>query len=163
VAAALALGADAVWIGTRLVASQEAYAHAEHKRRIVAATVADTIRTAIFGPEWPDAPMRVLRNRVAREWAGRDDRTPPPPEPPQRIGQTILLGQAYAMPPFSVILPTPDTTGAFDEMCLAAGESAGLVTDLKPAGQIVRDMMDEAQRIITGRLGPLVDDQTDAP
>ena len=162
VAAAWALGADAVWVGTRLVASQEAYAHAEHKRRIVAATVADTVRTAIFGPEWPDASMRVLRNRVTREWAGRDDRTPPP-EPSKSIGQTILLGQAYAMPPFSVILPTPDTTGEFDEMCLAAGESAGLVTDLKPAGQIVRDMMDEAQQIITGRLVPLVDDQTDEP
>ena len=163
VAAALALGADAVWIGTRLVASQEAYAHAEHKRRIVAATVADTVRTAIFGPEWPDAPMRVLRNRVAREWTGRDDKTPPQPEPPQSIGRTILLGQAYAMPQFSAVLPTPDTTGEFDEMCLAAGESAGLVPDLKPAGQIVRDMMDEAKRVIAGRLAPLVGDQTDEP
>jgi NAD(P)H-dependent flavin oxidoreductase YrpB (nitropropane dioxygenase family) len=37
VAAALALGADAVWVGTRMVATTEASVHDEHKRRIVAA------------------------------------------------------------------------------------------------------------------------------
>src|SRR6266850_494382 len=78
VAAALALGAEAVCVGTRLVASQEAFAHEEYKRRVVAATVDDIARTSIFGPEWPDQPMKVLRNRVVRERSGRDKKTPPP-------------------------------------------------------------------------------------
>ena len=76
VAAALALGADAVWVGTRLLASFEAYAHPEYKDRVVAAGVGDTARHLIFGPEFPDASTRGLRNRVVREWEGRDN--PPP-------------------------------------------------------------------------------------
>lgn len=38
VAAALQLGPDGVWVGTRLVATTEAASHDEHKRRLVAAT-----------------------------------------------------------------------------------------------------------------------------
>ncbi|MFF2122528.1 nitronate monooxygenase [Kitasatospora sp. NPDC058184] len=51
VAAALCLGADGVWVGTRLVASREAQVHPEHHRRLVAALGEDTVRTGIFGPE----------------------------------------------------------------------------------------------------------------
>ena len=56
------------------------------------------------------------------------------------------------LPKFSALLPTPDTTGDFEEMYLVASESAGLVKDIKPAGQIVREMMDEAGQIIEHRL-----------
>src|SRR5262249_26324435 len=80
-AAALALGADGVCVGTRLLASQEAFAHSEYKRRVVAATENDIATTSIFGPEWPDQPMRVIRNRVVSEWTGRDAKTPPQPQP----------------------------------------------------------------------------------
>jgi NAD(P)H-dependent flavin oxidoreductase YrpB (nitropropane dioxygenase family) len=69
VAAALALGADAVWVGTRLLASFEANAHPQYKDRIVSADVGDTARHLIFGPEFPDASTRGLRNRIVREWA----------------------------------------------------------------------------------------------
>src|SRR4029077_2083374 len=67
VAAALALGAEAVWVGTRLIASFEANAHPEYKDRVVAAGVEDTTRHLIFGPEFPDASTRGLRNRIVRE------------------------------------------------------------------------------------------------
>jgi NAD(P)H-dependent flavin oxidoreductase YrpB (nitropropane dioxygenase family) len=156
VAAALALGAEGVWVGTRLIASHEANAHDEYKRRVVAARESDVARTCIFGPEWPDAPMRVLRNRVVREWAGRDTRTPPQPDPPQFIGATSLGGQEYRMPKFSAILATPETAGDFEEMCLPAGESAGLVHEIKPAEEIVREMMADAERVIAGRMASLV-------
>jgi NAD(P)H-dependent flavin oxidoreductase YrpB (nitropropane dioxygenase family) len=156
VAAALALGAAAVCVGTRLLASREAYAHDEYKRRVVAAGTSDVARTSIFGPEWPDQPMRVLRNRVVRDWEGRDDRTPPAPDPTRPIGRTVLLGRAYEMPKFSAVPPTPEAEGDFEEMCLAAGEGAGLVRDIRPAGEIVREMMEEARRVIEGRLLPLI-------
>ncbi len=155
VAAALALGAEAVCVGTRLVASHEAYAHGEYKRRIVTAAAADIARTSLFGPEWPDQPMRVIRNRVVEEWAGQDTRTPPAPDPPQIIGRTLIGGQEYPMPKFTAVLPTPDTTGDFEEMCLAAGESAGLVREIKPAGEIVHEIMSEAERIIVERLSTI--------
>ena len=48
VAAALALGAEAVWVGTRLIASFEANAHPQYKDRVVAAGVEDTARHLIF-------------------------------------------------------------------------------------------------------------------
>jgi len=156
VAAALALGAEGVCVGTRLLASHEAYAHEEYKRRVVVASSADIARTSLFGLEWPDQPMRVIRNRVVREWAGRDDRTPPQIDPPQIIGHTLLGGQEHPMQKFSGLLPTPDTSGDFEEMCLAAGESAGLVREIKPAREIVRKMMAEAEQIIAGRLAVLV-------
>src|SRR5438445_729673 len=59
VAAALALGADGVWVGTRLVATREAAVHSEHKRRLVEGKGEQTVRSSIFGPERPHFnPMR---------------------------------------------------------------------------------------------------------
>jgi len=150
VAAALALGADGVCVGTRLLASNEANIHREYQARVVAAKTEDVVRTCIFGPEWPDQPMLVLRNRVVQECIGHDDKTPPPPTPPQTIGQTSLFGHPYPMPKFSAALPTPETTGDFEEMCLAAGRGVGLVREIKPAGEIVREMMTEAEEQMRG-------------
>ncbi|WP_223190446.1 nitronate monooxygenase [Nonomuraea terrae] len=68
VAAALSLGADGVWVGTRMVASREARAHPEHHRRLLAATGDSSVLTSIFGPEFPQFnPMRLRRNRVVSE------------------------------------------------------------------------------------------------
>ncbi len=147
-AAALCLGAAGVCVGTRLVATVESNAHDEYKHRITEATEEDIARTCIFGPEWPDAPMRVIRNRVVREWEGNDAKTPPQPDPPQTIGRTMLGGREYLMPKFAAILPTPETTGDFEEMCLAAGESAALVTTIGPAQAIVQMIAQEAEQIL---------------
>ena len=152
VVAALALGAEAVWVGTRLVASQEAYAHDEYKRRIVEAEASNTVRTTIFGPEWPHQSMRVIRNRVVNEWITREHEVVYPPEPSELIGQTILSGKHVPLPKFSSLPPTPDATGDFEEMALIAGESVGLVKEIKPAGEIVHGMMEEARQIIEHRL-----------
>jgi NAD(P)H-dependent flavin oxidoreductase YrpB (nitropropane dioxygenase family) len=152
VAAALALGAEAVCVGTRLIASVEANAHVEYKRRLLAAGTDDVVGTRVFGPEWPDALMKVIRNRVVAETAGRDDRTPRESPPPLPIGKTTLLGQEYVMPKYSAMLPTPETSGDFEEMCLAAGDAAGLVRDVLPVADIVRGMMADARAIVTTRL-----------
>ena len=150
--AALALGAEAVWVGTRLVASQEAYAHEEYKQRIVQAQAADTVRTTIFGPEWPHQAMRVIRNRVVNAWSMREQEVVYPPGKSALIGQTILAGQPVPLPKFSSLPPTPDATGDFEEMALIAGESAGLVKEIKPAGEIVQGMIEEAKQLIEHRL-----------
>ena len=64
-AAALMLGADGAWIGTRLVATDESGAHEGYKARLVAAGATETVRTDLSGPETPQFnPMRVLRNIV---------------------------------------------------------------------------------------------------
>src|ERR1700754_873678 len=64
-AAALRAGADGVWVGTALVAAEEANAHLEYKRRLIDAP-GRTLRTNAFGPEWPDQPYRLLATRAVR-------------------------------------------------------------------------------------------------
>jgi hypothetical protein len=56
------------------------------------------------------------------------------------------------MPKFSVIIPTRDTTGDFDEMCLLAGaESSPLIDSVKPAAEIVAEMAAEAADLLARR------------
>lgn len=153
---ALSAGADGVWVGTRLVASTEAYAHEQYKVRIVAAKGDATITTTMFGPEYQGRPYRVLRNRVVDEFAGREDTIPVPPPPPMVIGKTVLFPhtfrQLYEMPKFSVIVPTPDTAGDFEEMGLPAGAGVGAIHDIQPAARIIAKMMNDARLLFERKL-----------
>jgi NAD(P)H-dependent flavin oxidoreductase YrpB (nitropropane dioxygenase family) len=149
--AAFELGADAVWVGTRLVATEEAFASDDYKLRIVGADSADnTVRTTMFGPEWPNQPIRVLRNRVVNQWAGIENKIPNPPPPPAVIGQTLLFGQPYQMPKFSAIVPTRATTGDFEEMCMPGGESVARIHGIRKAADIVQDVMAGAGCVARG-------------
>jgi enoyl-[acyl-carrier protein] reductase II len=161
VAAALALGADAVWVGTRLLASFEANAHPEYKDRVVAAGVGDTARHLIFGPEFPNASTRGLRNRIVQEWEGRDHPAPyevvPDSELPV-IGQARFYGQEFPMKRFCGFPPTPEFTGDLEEMSLLAGESVGQTKRLMSAASIVDEMINGAEAVIRRRLGPMLVD-----
>ena len=159
VAAALALGAEAVWVGTRLIASFEANAHPEYKERVVAAGVEDTARHFIFGPEFPDASTRGLRNRIVREWERRDD--PPPYKVASEselpvVGQARFYGQGFPMTRFCGFPPTPEFTGDLEEMSLLAGESVGQTRGLMSVANIIDEMMDGAEVVIRRRLGSII-------
>jgi len=132
-AAAIALGSDAVSLGTRFVACAESPAHPGWKQRIVEAGAGDTAITRLFGPEWPDAPMRVLRNRAVRRAEG----TLPGPAPTGPIGTASLGDRPYPMPPASVFLPIESTEGDLEEMCLAAGTSVCAIDGVESAAAIV--------------------------
>ncbi len=154
---ALANGAEGVWVGTRLVASTEAYAHEKYKQRIVEANGNDTVVTTLFGPEYPNVPYRVLRTRVVDEWAGREAEVPVPPPPPATIGETVLFPFTaripYPMPKFSAVVPSPETTGDFEEMGLPAGaESIKRIHDIKPVAEIIEEMMGNAEHLIQQNL-----------
>jgi NAD(P)H-dependent flavin oxidoreductase YrpB (nitropropane dioxygenase family) len=145
IAAALQLGADGVWVGTRLVASEEAAVHPEHKRRIVAATGTDTVYSHIFGPDNPSFnPMRLLKNGVVKEWNNRLSEVTKDNTQSAVIGSTIMGGQEMTLRKFSVLLPTPDTQGDWEEMPFLAGQGVGLVHDILPAEKIVERMMAQA-------------------
>jgi enoyl-[acyl-carrier protein] reductase II len=153
VADALAAGADGVWVGTRMVASVEAYAHADYKRRIVEAHGHATAVTTAFGPEYPNVPYRVLRTDLVNQVAGHESDVPPPGPGDPPIGETTLfpftIRAPYTMPPFSAIVPTPDTTGQLDQMGFPAGEdSVRKIKSVKPAAEIVAEMMAEAREIL---------------
>lgn len=152
------MGADGVWVGTRLLASVEANAHDEYKRRLVAAEGHATAHTTMFGPEWPQQRIHVLRNRVVDEWVGREGEIPNPPPPPAVIGHTTMMpwsvpnGVPYDMPKFSAMLPTPASAGDFEEMCMAAGEGVALIKSIRPASEIVSQMMEGARSMLASTI-----------
>ncbi len=146
-AGALALGAQGVSLGTRFVASDEANVHAEFKRRIVDSTAEDTVYTTdLYDVGWPDAPHRTLRNKTFADWeaAGR-------PPPGERPGEGTIVGSRRSnagelvdWPRYGVGMITPEFEGELDLPPMWAGESCGVVNDVKPAGAIVRDLVAKA-------------------
>lgn len=68
-AAALSWGAQAVWVGTRFVASVEAGAPKKHKELVVSAVFGDAERTLIYSGR----PMRVRRTDYVKQWEKRQD------------------------------------------------------------------------------------------
>jgi len=147
-AAALCLGADGVVMGTRFLATPEANAHPEYKARLVAASEEDTVRTILFGNGWPYAPHRTLRTPFVSEWVDRESQTQcsRPDEP--NVGSTIIGGAKMTVQRFVSLPPNIDSTGNIDSMALLAGQSVGLVSEIRPAADILRETVDGAERLI---------------
>ncbi len=166
-ARALFHGADGVWVSTRMVASVEAYAHPDYKQRIVEGDAGDSDFTTVFGADWPGQRMRVLRNRVVREWTGREGRVPMPVPAPERVGSTRLFpgtpgGTSVDIPRFSAFVPTPDTQGDLEEMAMpASGASMARIESIQPAGQIVVELMERARRVLADPHGLEADAEED--
>ncbi len=68
IAAALAVGAQAVMLGTRFIATVESRAHPLYKQALVDAKADDVVLTVCFSDAWPNAAHRVLRNSTLQAW-----------------------------------------------------------------------------------------------
>lgn len=148
-AAALMLGADGVWIGTRFVASTEAAVAQGYKDRVTQAGLGDTALTHVFGREHPQFnPMRVLRNPVVDGWQHRVDEIPQDTSDQPPVGEMTLMGQKTPLFPHTNLVPMTDATGDFDQLPLLAGEGAALITDLPGAADVVARMTAEAQECL---------------
>jgi NAD(P)H-dependent flavin oxidoreductase YrpB (nitropropane dioxygenase family) len=156
VVASLALGAEAVLVGTRFLATPEASAHPAYKARVLAATEEDTVRTTLFGHGWPNAAHRALRTPFVEEWLPNEGRGSESRADEPIIGHTKIAGQTVPLPRFASFPPSEDVTGDVESMALLAGESVGLVNRIEPAAAVVRDLVVGASRIIEGRLAGLV-------
>jgi NAD(P)H-dependent flavin oxidoreductase YrpB (nitropropane dioxygenase family) len=99
--AALALGAEAVVLGTYFLVTLEANAHPLYKQKLLTATEADTVRTTIFGHGWPDYPHWTLRTRFVEAWLGQEARGNASRADEPMVGQTIprLWGQTWLQDP----------------------------------------------------------------
>jgi len=153
--AVLTLGAQAAVLGTRFLASTESRAHPHYKQKVLEASKADTVRTILFGHGWPNAPHRTLRTAFVREWLGQEARGQEsrPDEPAVR--HTVIGGQPMPVLRFMGFPPNSDATGDIESMDLLAGQSVGLVRELKPARQIVGELIEEARQILSQRLAGL--------
>lgn len=142
-AAVLTLGGAGAWIGTRFLATPEADAHEDWKRRIIAARETDTVYTELFDIGWPRAPHRVLRNSTFDRWeaAGR----PPSGRRPGEGDVPVRQPNGTPLPRYSFDSPLPGASGEIEATCLYAGQSAGLVRDIVPAGALVTRIVTEAE------------------
>jgi NAD(P)H-dependent flavin oxidoreductase YrpB (nitropropane dioxygenase family) len=148
-AAALALGADGAWVGTRLVATTEANVHQQYKDRLVAAHGVDTVKTRIFGKHHPEFnPIRVLRNRVVNEWHDRADEVPSDNSAQAIVGSMDMIGTPTELRKFTNLVPTPSAQGDFDELPLLAGQGVGLIHSIQPMQEVVDQMVADAAAIL---------------
>ena len=149
IVAALSLGAQAVSLGTRFLCSTEAQVLPEYKERVVKSKAEDTVYTSLFDLGWPDAPHRVLRNKALADWEGADR-----PASGQRPGEGTIVGTLVRggttreVPKYSAAAPMIGFSGDMEYIALYAGESCSLVNDIKPARQIVEDLVHEAEAVI---------------
>lgn len=149
-AAALMLGADGVWVGTRFVASQEASVAMEYKDRLVAAGTGSTQLTHVFGRHHPEFnPIRVLTSDLVQEWQNKIEEIPVGDENNPHIGDMELLGQPQPLHKFTNMVPMTGATGDFDLLPLLSGEGVGLIDDLPTAAEIVARMAEEAEKALT--------------
>ncbi|MCB0387747.1 MAG: nitronate monooxygenase, partial [Winogradskyella sp.] len=122
--AAMVLGADGVQVGSRFVASEESSAHQAFKQVVVDVKEGDTQLTLK-----ELAPVRLVKNKFYNE-IQELYKTAPTPEQLKD-----LLGRARAKRGMF--------EGDLDDGELEIGQIAGLIHDIKPAAQIVADMMQE--------------------
>jgi nitronate monooxygenase len=152
VARALRAGAQGVSLGTRFVASDEAWVHPAYKLRIVQSTAKDTVYNELYDVWWPDAPHRTLRNKTFAEWdaAGRPPTGKRPGEGTSIGKRTLYTGEVAEWPRYAIGSAPPDFDGDIEYAPLWAGESCSVVNDIKPAGQIVRDLVRDAKAALRG-------------
>ncbi|AVR45875.1 nitronate monooxygenase [Christiangramia fulva] len=122
--AAMVLGADAVQVGSRFVATPEASSHQKFKEKVVAAQEGDTILTLK-----ELAPVRLIKNKFYEDILKLYTQTPTKDE------LIKLLGRARAKKGMF--------EGDLEEGELEIGQISGLIHEIKPAAEIVKEMMEE--------------------
>jgi NAD(P)H-dependent flavin oxidoreductase YrpB (nitropropane dioxygenase family) len=137
-AAALALGAQGVLMGTRFLATVESPLHANFKQAILDSDGHDTLLSEIpdvtSGTVWPGAMARTRRNRFIERWAGRE--------------WAIRQDQKEI---FAAVRDARQR-GDAEEAPLMMGQDAGLIHDIPPAGELVHRIARQAEEILSKKL-----------
>lgn len=150
VKARLDAGAEAVVCGTRFLMTEESGAHSTYKARLVEAR--ETIVTELFGAGWP-APHRVVPNQATVRWLGRDLRgpgwlrmfhratAPAFSRVPVPMQFRLAATQKPSRPMFGPAAATVDgPPNLIDAGPLYAGECIDRIADIRPAGELVREL-----------------------
>lgn len=136
-AAAMRLGADGAWMGTRFLATPESPTLTAHKQAILDAGPGATVRTTmwdvLWGRPWPGVEVRSIRNALVDRWIGRQSEI------------------AAARAEIDAGVEQAEVRGDAAEIDLLAGEGVGRITDIRPAGELVREISVDADRILSAR------------
>jgi NAD(P)H-dependent flavin oxidoreductase YrpB (nitropropane dioxygenase family) len=143
-AAVLALGASAAWVGTRFLASEEAEIHPDYQQRVLTASENDTsYHNDLFNVGWPNASHRVLRNSTVDLWEANGR-----PSSGDRPGE----GEVIASSPtrgdivrYQSYTPGPDAEGDIEALSMWAGQGLSLVRKRQPAAEIVDEIVNDAR------------------
>jgi len=139
VAAVLALGAQAAWLGTRFLLAEEMPIHQDYRRRLIAAAETDPQRYAdLYEVGWPDAPHGALRNSTADAWqaAGR-----PPLAQRPGAGEVIAhFASGESIVRYEPAPPMAGTTGEIEALSMWAGQSVALARQPQSAADIVTEL-----------------------
>lgn len=133
-AAALTLGADGVWMGTRFIATPEAHAVAPYKQALVDAHEDETVITRAYTGK----TLRAIRNAYTQHFEEHPEELQPFPA---QIGRSIEDGAMHLGAP-------PDAEVDTAKECFAAGQGLGAVTSVIPAGDLVRTIVEDAERAL---------------
>ncbi len=139
-AAALAFGAQGVWMGTRFIASHEARAAEPYKKRITEIEAPDTVVTRCYSGK----TMRVIRNAYVDEWEQHPEDIQPFPDQMIASATEGVLGAVMSR------VDDVDTHRA----CMPCGQGAGGIRDISSCAEIIDRVMREARETIH-RLGTL--------
>jgi enoyl-[acyl-carrier protein] reductase II len=134
-AAALTLGGDGVWIGTRFIATPEARAVPGYKEALVHTAEDGTVVSRAFTGK----TLRAVRNRTTQHYEEHPEELKPFPE------QIFVSTQGGFMH-----LPLGDDAGGVDpeRECYPAGQGTGAIHDLVPAGELVHRFVAEAEQAL---------------
>lgn len=145
-AAVLALGADGAWMGTRFVLAEEAMTAGAYRDALLAASVDDTAMTTLFDIGWENATHRTLVNSTVRRW--REAGSPAAGRRPGEGEVVARRADGREIRRYSFSAPLKTMSGDLEGMALYAGQSAGLVGEVRPAADIVRAVEAEAEAAI---------------
>jgi len=140
VAAVLALGAQAAWLGTRFLMAEEMPLHAEYRRLLAAASETDAEwYPNLYEVGWHNSPHRALHNSTAQMW---EDAGRPPPGSRPGEGEVIAhFASGEAVIRYEPAPPLLGTTGEVEAMSMWAGQSVALAKRTQPAAEIVAELV----------------------
>jgi nitronate monooxygenase len=146
IAAALMLGADGVWLGTRFVVASESGVSDAYRARVVASSGDDTVLTDVFdvatGMPWPEGVSgRAISNQFSDRWHGHED---------------ALRGWADEHRDEYLALG-PDAE--IDHRPVWAGEATSLVTEIESARDVMTKLVADATHVLSNRPGTVLRDR----
>ncbi|MEM9357311.1 MAG: nitronate monooxygenase [Pseudomonadota bacterium] len=130
--AALSLGAHGIWMGTRFIATEEARAHENYKAKIVEINEDGTTVTRAHSGK----NARMARNKFTDGWVGRETEIKAYPYQLREVGEPASVRGRLE--------------GDTEHGVVPMGQGSGTIQSVKPAGDVVVDVVSEARAVFDG-------------
>lgn len=129
VAASFMLGAEGVQVGTRFLASEECQIHENYKNAVIAAKDTDNAITGFYS----GSPCRCIKSKYTKKLQEMEKNAAPPED-----FEALTVGS----------LRKAVVDGNTDEGSMLCGLIAGMINDVKPAAVIIKEMMEQAEKLL---------------